>query len=264
MQCPTTPEEWLKVAQDFWNLWNFPNCLGALDGKHIIIRKPACSGSKYFNYKHSFSIILLALTDANYKFLFVDLGAQGRCSDAGIYSECELKDALERNTIGIPQASPLPGTESDFPYCVIADDAFPLKEFIMKPYPHRGLSVKQRIYNYRLSRARRCVENSFGIMASRFRVLLSAICLGPNKVDEIILACCSLHNLLRTIAPTKYVLPADDHYNALQMKSQTINLRTARVSGCRSATQQAKKYRDSLCDYFSSTEGSVSWQKGSI
>ena len=69
---PKTAEEWRKVARDYYTLWNFPNCLGALDGKRILMNKPANSGSEFFDYKGHFSVILMALVDANYKFLYVD------------------------------------------------------------------------------------------------------------------------------------------------------------------------------------------------
>lgn len=259
MQCPSTLEEWKRVAQEFWNKWNFPNCLGALDGKHIAIRQPACSGSLYFNYKHTFSIILLALVDAEYKFLFVDCGSQGRCSDAGVYSESVLKTALQRNTICAPKSGPLPGRNDNFPFCIVADDAFPLKDYIMKPYPYRHLTRKQHIFNYRLSRARRCVENAFGILANRFRVLLHPICLRPGKVDAVVLACCSLHNMLRTLAPSKYTVGAHDH-DGESPEVQLGQLSPATVRSRRSANQSAKQYRDYLCDYFISKEGRVMWQ----
>jgi hypothetical protein len=168
LQCPSTATEWEAVAQEFQELWNFPNCLGALDGKHVAIRQPACSGSKFFNYKHHFSIVLLALADAHYKFLFIDIGAQGRCSDSGIFSESVLHDALNENTLGVPGNRPLPGRPDTFPYVIVGDDAFPLRHYLMKPYPHRNLTPTQRTFNYRLSRARRCVENAFGIMSNRF------------------------------------------------------------------------------------------------
>jgi hypothetical protein len=263
-QCPQTTQEWRRVADEFWKLWNFPNCIGALDGKHVSIKQPSCSGSKYFNYKHTFSIILLALVDANYKFLFCDIGSQGRCSDAGVYSESELKVALQRNTLCVPKAGPLPGRDDEFPFCIVADDAFPLKDYMMKPYPHRNLSRHQRIFNYRLSRARRCVENAFGIMANRFRVLLNPICLKPKKVDAVVLACCALHNMLRTIAPNKYTVNTDDQHDANARDLQHSQLEQAHVRGRRSATQSAKRYRDYLCEYFNSEEGSVVWQDGML
>ena len=76
--CPRTPAEWRKVAQGFWKHLNFPNCIGALDGKHIAIKKPPHSGSEYFNYKGFTSIVMMALVDSEYKFMWVDVGSNGR------------------------------------------------------------------------------------------------------------------------------------------------------------------------------------------
>lgn len=78
MACPSSPEQWKTVANGFAKRWNFYNCLGALDGKHVAIRAPANSGSMFYNYKGFYSIILLALVDSDYKFLYVDVGANGR------------------------------------------------------------------------------------------------------------------------------------------------------------------------------------------
>ena len=257
LQCPSSVEEWVAVAKEFYDLWNFPLCLGALDGKHIAIRKPTGSGSKFYNYKHFCSVILLAVCDANYKFLFIDIGSQGQCSDGGVFRESDLKEAIERNLLNIPDNDNLPGTNTKFPYCLIADEGFPLRDYLMKPFPHRKLPKPQKIYNYRVSRARRCVESGFGIMANRFRVFLNPICLSPTKVDCIVQACCSLHNMLRTIAPTRYTV-VDDNTNVLAQPSGAI-MQPARVSSRRSASQSAKRYRDILCDYFNGI-GAVEWQ----
>lgn len=66
--------EWVETAKDFEQKWNFPHCLGAVDGKHVEIRKPPNSRSFYFNY--TFSIVLMA--DADYKFMMVNVGMNGR------------------------------------------------------------------------------------------------------------------------------------------------------------------------------------------
>lgn len=168
-----------------------------MDGKHVKMYCPANGGSHYFNYKLYHSIILFALVDANYKFLYVDAGTNGRIGDAGVFAKSTLRSCLlDRSKLNIPEGKCLTGTNINQPYVVLADDAFPLSYNIMKPYPLTGISREERIFNYRLSRARRMVECAFGILVNRFRVFTTAINLSPDKVTKLIMAACTLHNLL--------------------------------------------------------------------
>lgn len=98
---PTTAA-WQGIEEGFKNKWNFPNCIGAIDGKHVNIIAPPNSGSLFFNYKKTFSIVLLAIVDPEYRFIAVDIGAYGKNSDGGIYSSSTFGKALERNTLNIP------------------------------------------------------------------------------------------------------------------------------------------------------------------
>ena len=75
---------------DFRVLRNFPNCIGAIDGKHVEIQAPPNGGSKFFNYKHSFSIALLAMVDSHCKCTVADVGSYGRNSDGGICAHSKL------------------------------------------------------------------------------------------------------------------------------------------------------------------------------
>ena len=100
-------ELWRKVAAGFKQQRNFPNCVGALDGKHVVIQKPAGSGSLFLNYKGTFSIVLLALVDHNYNFIAVDVGAYGSNSIGGIFANSNLGKSLNAGTLHVPPPAPL-------------------------------------------------------------------------------------------------------------------------------------------------------------
>lgn len=248
----------MGIAHDFWNLWQFPHCLGALDGKHISFRPPRSDGSYYYNYKGDHSIILLAVADANYKFIYVNVGVNGRVSDGGAFRESTLAKALECNSLCFPPIEALPGRDMAIPYVIVADDAFPHKDVIMKPYPQRGLSHGERIFNYRLSRARRVIENAFGILANRFRVLLNPINLQAPKVEIITLACVALHNYLATENGISYTDISQETENSLQ-QIRSIG----RQSGNKSM-DAARNVRNEFKDYFCSDTGAVPWQEEAV
>ena len=73
------------MARGFSERRNLHNVCGALDGKHVAVKCPTGSGSIYYNYKKFYSIVLMALVDSQYRFLFVDVGAQGSTSDGGVF-----------------------------------------------------------------------------------------------------------------------------------------------------------------------------------
>ncbi|XP_045493839.1 protein ALP1-like [Colias croceus] len=126
----------------------------------------------------------MALVDDNYCFSYVDVGCNGRVSDGGVFRNCNLSEALENNLLPNGRV-------------IVGDNAFPLKPYIMKPYPGSQLTLKQKVFNHRLSRARRIVENAFGILVARFRVFERLIPINPDTVDKVVKACCALHNWLR-------------------------------------------------------------------
>ncbi|KAJ4934991.1 hypothetical protein JOQ06_007770 [Pogonophryne albipinna] len=198
-----TEETWKEVAQGFWEKWNFPNCLGAIDGKHIVIQAPPRSGSQYFNYKKTFSIVLLALVDADYRFRVIQVGDFGRTSDGGVYAGSVLGKGMETKTLHVPTSTSLPGAAhlGEMPFVMVGDAAFPLKLYLMRPYSGKNLTHQKRIFNDRLSRARMVMENAFGIPASRWRIFHRRINLHPESVDKLVVAGCILHNFL--LAPSE-------------------------------------------------------------
>lgn len=153
---------WKRNADEFLEQWNFPHCVAALDGKHIRLRAPPMSGSRYFNYKGYHSIVLLAAVDAQRRFVVIDVGAYGSRSDGGMLQGSTFGQLLESNTLNLPTLSCIPGTDIVVPFVFVGDEAFPLKTNLMRPFPQRHLTNDARIFNYRLSRARRQVECTFG------------------------------------------------------------------------------------------------------
>lgn len=250
-------EQWLKIASEFFSRFQFPNCIGAIDGKHIRIRKPNKSGSKYFNYKHYCSIVLLAVTDASGKFVIVDIGACGGNSDGGVFSRSVLWKKMLSNKLSIPTASPIPGTDIELPFMLVADDAFPLRENIMKPFPHRQLSAEKETFNYRLSRARNSVECSFGRLAQMWRILYRQIDDQPNTVTTIVKALTVLHNFILIEEPHRQVIQTPETDQHARPRHQTYD--RIQVNG-RRATKNGIEIREKLMNYFN-TVGAVSWQQ---
>ena len=189
----------------------------------------------------------------DYKFTYIDVGCNGRISDGGVFRSSSLSKALEENSLNVPKPATLDDEKTTVPYVIVADDAFPLKSYIMKPFGSRNLSSEQRIFNYRLSRARRIVENAFGILASRFRVFLSTISLNP-------VASCALHNYLRTKAALAYTPTGSVDSESVGGTTHTGEWRkeTSLVSvgrqGTNTYSKDAKEVRDKLCEYFNNDD----------
>nr|CAI5840206.1 unnamed protein product [Callosobruchus analis] len=263
LKFPKDVHERQEVARDFLNRWNFPNCGGAIDGKHIRIVKPKNSGSYYFNYKEYCSIVLLAVVNANYEFVYINVGCNGRVSDGGVFDCTDFHDKLMTKTLNLPSVQ---DTTENLNFVFVADDAFALSENILKPYPQKQLSPEQRIFNYRLSRARRVVENAFGILANRFRVFHTEINMDPNKIDFVVLAAGVLHNFLRKHARSSYT-PANSFDQEILDTGEIVHgewrqgqyLDGLQFGRGKNATENAKANREKYKNYFMTT-GKVSWQ----
>eukprot|EP00057_Strongylocentrotus_purpuratus_P004800 XP_003729473.1 PREDICTED: putative nuclease HARBI1 [Strongylocentrotus purpuratus] len=248
-----TQDEWKAVARQFGTRWKFHHCCGAIDGKHIAIKKT--------NYKRFCSVVLLAIVDANYSFLWCKVGANGSSSDAGVFNKSTLRGALEDNTTGFPVPDPLPGDDRDFPYFIVGDDAFPLRKWLLKPYSRRAMTQKERVMNYRTHRV---VENGFGILAHRWRCLLTTLQLEPGRVIYVVLGCLTLHNRLRKRRPGLQDLNLDredEDGNVVPgaWREDVQMTEPNRMVGQR-ASREGKTLRNYLADYYSSPLGRLPWQ----
>lgn len=194
-----TKETWLAIAEQFYAKTNFPNCVGAIDGKHIRCVNPFGGGSNFFNYKKFFSIVLMAVADANLSFVAIDVGALGKDGDSNVFKASSFGKKFYSNKLDFPPPCVLPGKNSNpQPFVLVGDEAFKLSTNLLCPYPARQLTPQKRVYNYRHSRCRRSVECAFGVLSNKWRVFHTPILVEPEFIDDIVKACCVLHNFVRS------------------------------------------------------------------
>lgn len=260
-----------KLAQDFLKNEIFQIVLMHLMA-NIALRAPSRSGSLYYNYKKTFSVALMAACDYNYKFTLIDVGSYGSHNDASIFSESEIGKLLKKEKLNLPRGRErLPGSNTLAEYFFIGDEGFPLSKNIMSPYSGRNLDEKKRIFNYRLSRARRKIENAFGILVPRWRVLRTIICMQPNAVNKIIMSTVCLYNLKsfeeQQLETDRYYcspgfVDIENNRNIINSawRENNVSIPSIPPSNAHRATVEAYEERNKLADYFSTPEGQIPWQ----
>ena len=267
---PTTCEEWEEIVKEMLVKWNFSNCIGPLDGKHIAIECPGYSGSQYYNYKGFYSIALMAMFDANYCFTIVDIGSYGKDNDAHIFNNSKVGQAFLSNEMNLPAPSNHAGHL--LPYVAIGDETFGLKTWLMKPYSGRNLANEYAIFNYRLSRCRRTIENAFGILAACWRIFRKPIRAAPENVVSFVKACLCLHTYLILTGNAMYIpsgfvdsedgsgnIRAGDWHNTASygvgaLKPVTIG------RAFNNSSYTVNHVRTAFTNFFNSDEGSLPWQ----
>lgn len=206
-------------------------------------------------------------------FVSIDIGAYGRQSDGGIFKQSLLGQKLEANAMDLPAPKPLWENGPDLPYVIVADEAFPLTPYLLRPYSGKdGLSTEQRIYNYRLSRARRMIENSFGILASQWRIFRKPILASVKNVIKIVQATICLHNFLRksninntgNYGSLELIDHEDENHDIISGQWRSIvtnNNAFNDINSCETNTNSrvSSAIRNNFCDYFNE-EGAVPWQ----
>lgn len=215
----------------------------------------------------------MAVAGPDYKFLFINVGAYGSEGDGSVFSKTEFGESILNNTIELPEDVEI--GNSKIPFVFVGDDAFPLSKRIMKPFSTprgRPFTDSEKIFNYRLSRARRCVENAFGILTSKFLCLQRTLSCGPERAQNIVSACCLLHNFfLKNTATRRWYCPPGmaDHYDANGVliggawRAQTQSAVTLEINEER-PNEAAKRTREIFEQFFVSPEGSIPWQRSAV
>lgn len=253
-----TEKSHLETAEGFKKYANFPNLIGAIDGKHIRIIKPQHTGSQYYNYKHFYSIVLLAICDANYNFIDIDVGCYGKSADSTINEYSEWTKKIKQGNYNIPNPRPINDNGVPIPFTFIGDEGFALSEHLQRPYAGKFLPREKRIYNYRLTRARRFIECTFGLLSNKFKIFNRPLNVSVEFSVDIVKACCVLHNFIRK----------RDGYNF----SHTLTIAglehwrngESLISIGRRSQITGTAIRSIFTDYFNSEEGAVPWQNSKI
>ena len=170
--------------------------VGAIGGKHVQVFAPPGQASSFFNYKNTHSIVLLGVCDATYKCTLVDIGDIGRQSDGSVYANNNLGYAIENKLLDKPSDAKITGSTKVLPFVFVGYETFGLKRHLMKPYLFSNIDESKLVYNYRLSLARRVIENTFGICTSRFRVFHRPIIAKVQNFIAITKSAVALHNFL--------------------------------------------------------------------
>ncbi|XP_025196657.1 uncharacterized protein LOC112595605 [Melanaphis sacchari] len=233
-------EDYLKISSTFEVLWNFPHVVGCLDGKHLRVKCPEKSGSMFFNYKGYYSIVLQGVADANYKFIFVDVGAYGKQSDSGTFLASDLYDILDNYKNSLPLPTKIKDTEIVMPYVMLADDAYPLKE---------------------LSRSRRCVECAFGIMCTKWRLLYKPIETKIEKAENIAKAITLLHNIIIDLDGSPNAIAIEEAMESFEFEKKNQEITNISRKSLNRYSNDAKQLRDTLKSYFNSPIGKISFQE---
>lgn len=183
---PNSEHSIAEIENGFINLKGFPGVIGAIDGSHIPIRTPKQYAENYINRKCFPSIILQAVCDSNLNFIDVYCGWPGSVHDSRVLKNSPLYMETETD-----QNTRFPGNIH-----LIGDSAYGLSSWLMVPVKDYGnLNEKKKRFNYIHSSTRMCIERAFGALKGRFRRLKYVDMLEIEKIVNITLSCCALHQL---------------------------------------------------------------------
>lgn len=182
-----------ETQAKFSNLCGLPGVVGAIDGMHVAISKPAFGAPDYFYFKSGgYTVNCQAVVDSDKRFLDLYVGMPGSTNDSRMLRRSSLYHLAMHGNLLEPQHS----VDGHTPY-VVGDLGYPLLPWLM--VPHRGqlqLSVSETLFNKKLRKGRCVVENAFGILKQSFRELLDKTDLHISFVPDVILCCAILHNVL--------------------------------------------------------------------
>ena len=231
-----------EIIEGFCTHWGFPQTVGAIDGTHIPILRPQESASDYYNRKGYYSIIMQALVDHRGLFMDIYSGWPGKVHDARVFVNSALYRKAINNKLLPDWSENLCGVE--VPLIILGDPAYPALPWLMKPYVENAqTSPEAKYFNYRQSRARMVVENSFGRLKGRWRCLLKRMDCQLQNVNKIVGSCVVLHNICELVGD-RCLEEWIHHEPAAEFR---------RLGNIPSVPQPASNIRNAIKEYLSSS-----------
>lgn len=247
-------KDWKRVSSVFWDSWVFPNCVGAIKGKRVSIKKKDTDGPE--------SVVLFGIVDADYKFIDVDIGPYFKTKHAGVFSNSQIGKRLAAGHMDIPEDDHLPGTDVTLPYVLVGSEGFPLKPYLMTPHPTvpKLRDETKLAFNFRLSHARRAAEHGFDMLSRRFQVYTGGIDMHEDAATLIIWTTVILHNYIFDYINRRSRRNDDDEEEEVVMDSALQ--RGLRMN--ERIPKTADNTRECYGTYFCTPVGSARWRDENV
>ncbi|XP_064103412.1 putative nuclease HARBI1 [Macrobrachium nipponense] len=184
IKMPQNPQEIHQTAQAFHRISGFPRVIGAIDGTHIPIKAPSDNEYIYVNRKGYHSLNLQVVGNAQNLITSYTVKYPGSTHDAYIWNNCPLRGRFQDGVYGDMH--------------LLGDSGYPLEPFLLTPYPHPTTRGQER-YNRSHKKTRTIIEQTFGVLKSRFRCLHNSggsLQYEPKKCAKIAVACMPAPELL--------------------------------------------------------------------
>lgn len=234
MPNPTT-EMWLNQAALFQSKYRLPHCVSSVGLKHLLV-----------NARTTEPIGVLAVVDANNRFVCVDVGVIGHNHDGGLLPRSDIGRRFGNNKMNMPTARTLPGSDISAPFTLLGGERFSMTNYMLGPYTpaqcSRDPDGSKRLFNSHLSLANRSVDLAFGILTQRWRIFEKPIALEREKAKLVVFATMLLHNFLT---------PSTFAYDPAKSCSFTDCPMPARISDFSTGKKQATN-RENIRLYFQS------------